>query len=134
MGSWPRSNLATKFKKTVTKLLRKAKLPLTFLLVDQDGVTTVLLGEGIGVLLEGTLGAAEGGAVGLARVRATLKIEFAGKVRANILGGSVQAKGRASGFKIVRVLRSVALGLGRDVLLLRNQVVNALFKFHLNQL
>lgn len=67
-------------------------------------------------------------------MRASLEVELAGEVGANGLGGGLEAEGRGGGCKICGVLTSVALGLNGDVLLLGDQVVNALFKFHLYQL
>ena len=67
-------------------------------------------------------------------VGTTFKVEFAAKVGANGFGGSLEAEGGGSGSKISRVLALVAGLLGGNVLFLGDQVVNALFKFHLKQL
>jgi len=68
------------------------------------------------------------------RVRATFEVELAAEVGADGLGGGLEAKSGSSRREIGGVHALVTRLLGSDVLLLRDQVVNTLFKFHLNQL
>lgn len=60
------------------------------------------------------------------RVSTALQVILAGKIRANGLGGGLQAKCRGSWCKVGWVLRPIALGFGGHVLLFGDQIVNAL--------
>ena len=110
------------------------RVVLTLFLGDQDGVSSLLLGEVVGVRLDSTLGLAERCTIALTRVGATLEVEFTRQIRADGLGRGVEAERGGGGLQVSWVLTSMALWLGRNVLLLGDQVVNTLFKFHIIQL
>jgi len=92
-------------------------------LLDQDGVSSLLLGEVVGVRLDSTLGLAERCTIALTRVGATLEVEFTRQIRADGLGRGVEAERGGGGLQVSWVLTSMALWLGRNVLLLGDQVV-----------
>ena len=144
LGAVPRSNLPTKFEFGQSKSPRavfKSQTQerdyntmselLTLFLGDQDWVSCGLLGEVVGVRLESTLGLAERCTVALTGVGAALKVEFTRQIRADGLGSSVQTESGGSGLQVSGVLTSMAFSLGRNVLLLGDQVVNTLVKFHI---
>jgi hypothetical protein len=147
LGAVPRSNLPTKFEfgqsksphavcqsKTQQCDYNTQSELLTLFLVDQDWVSSHFLGEVVGVRLESTLGLAERCTICLTGVGATLKVEFTRQIRANGLGSSFQTECGGSGLQVSWVLTSMAFRLGCNILLLGDQVVNTLFKFHIIQL
>jgi hypothetical protein len=64
------------------------------------------------------------------RVRASLKVVFTGEVGALGLGGCSETEGGSSGLESSGVLGLITLLLLRDMLLLRDQVVDTFFKLH----
>ena len=110
------------------------RVVLTLFLGDQDGVSSLLLGEVVGVRLDSTLGLAERCTIALTRVGATLEVEFTRQIRADGLGRGFEAERGGGGLQVSWVLTSMALWLGRNVLLIGDQVVNTLFKFNIIQL
>jgi len=65
-------------------------------------------------------------------VRPTFEVELSSDVGANVLACGFETEGRAGRRQVSGVHALVSLGLRSDVLFLGDQVVNALFKFHLN--
>jgi hypothetical protein len=66
---------------------------LTFLAVNEDGVSGLLLAEDGGLGLEGTDRSTKCGTVGLVVVLATLKVEFSREIAAHGLASSSEAEG-----------------------------------------
>ena len=101
---------------------------LTILLVDQNWLSSVLLSKHGGVWLECSVGCSHGGSLSDGLVVASLQVEFTGEVGADWLGGGFEAKGTCGRCQVAWILTSVSLWLLWDVLLLGDQVVNALVK------
>ena len=98
---------------------------LTFLLGDQNGISSALLPKVGLVSSEGALGSAHGGTTSLVGVRSALQIIFSGEVGADRLRGGLQAKRGGSGGEIRRILRPISLGFLCNELLFGNQIIDA---------
>jgi hypothetical protein len=70
-----------------------ANAVLTFLAINEDGVSRLLLAVYGGVGLEGTDGTTKRGTVSLVVVLATLEVEFSREVAASGLAGRSEAEG-----------------------------------------
>lgn len=102
---------------------------LTLFLLDQNGVASALLFERGDIWSNSSLGSSHGAKSSLVGVSTTLKVELSGQVGADWLRRGLEAEGGCSGGQVGRVLRLVPLLFGSNVLLLRNEVVDAFVHF-----
>ena len=77
---------------------------LTFILGDQNGISSALLPKVGLVSPEGALGSAHGGTTSLVGVCSALQVIFSGEVGADRLRGGLKAKRGGSGSEIRRIL------------------------------
>lgn len=103
---------------------------LTFLLVNENWLSGSLLLEHRSIGLQGTLWSTEYFGGRHVRVGAALQVVLAREVCAHWLGCRLQAKSAASWVQVGWILAFVALLFLGYVLLLRDQVVDALVKLH----